>query len=208
MPPDDDIHPEFHRMLRREAKEKLLGHRGLVFWLYGLSGSGKSTLAHALEARLHGEGILTRLLDGDNIRTGLNRGLGFTDDDRLENIRRIAEVAKLFAETGIVTLTSFITPRRELRTMARGIVGAKDFLEIYVKCSFEVCAARDVKGLYAKAATGGVKNFTGKDSAFEAPEARIGDVVVIDTEHATIEESTDVLYQIVRPLLAPRASLT
>jgi len=203
MPPVDDIHPEFHRMLGREAKEKLLSHRGLVLWLYGLSGSGKSSLAHALEARLHEEGILTRLLDGDNIRTGLNRELGFTDDDRLENIRRIAEVAKLFAETGIVTLTSFITPMRALRTMARDIVGAQDFLEIYVKCSFETCAARDVKGLYARAAMGGVKHFTGKDSTFEAPGANVEDIVVIDTEQVSLEESTEALYQIVRPQLAP-----
>ncbi len=206
MPPDDDIHPEFHRMLAREAKETLLGHRGRVLWLYGLSGSGKSTLAHALERRLHSEGILTRLLDGDNIRTGLNRGLGFSDDDRRENIRRISEVAKLFAETGVVTLASFITPRRELRAMARDIVGAQDFLEIFVKASFAACAARDVKGLYAKAAAGGVHQFTGKDSLFEAPDADVEDVVVIDTEHATLEESTDALYQIVRPLIAPRGS--
>jgi adenylylsulfate kinase len=206
MPRDDDIHPEFHRMLGREAKEHLLGQRGRVFWLYGLSGSGKSTLAHALERRLHGEGVLTRLLDGDNIRTGLSRGLGFSDEDRLENIRRISEVAKLFAETGIITLAAFITPTRELRAMARDIVGAQDFREIYVKASFAACAGRDVKGLYAQAKAGGVQDFTGRDSLFEEPDANDGDVIVVDTEHTTVEDTTDTLYRIVRPLIESRGS--
>jgi adenylylsulfate kinase len=127
-------------------------------------------LAIALERRLAEEGFVTQILDGDNIRSGLNRDLGFSDQDRTENIRRIAEVAKLFAGAGIVTLTSFITPRRELRELARGIVGPGDFLEVYVEASFATCAARDPKGLYAKAADGGVSQFTGRDSAFEIPE--------------------------------------
>lgn len=194
-------------MLGRAPKERLLGHRGGVFWLYGLSGSGKSTLAHALEKRLHEDGVLTRLLDGDNIRSGLNRGLGFSDDDRLENIRRISEVAKLFAETGIVTVAAFITPTRHLRTIARDIVGAADFREVYVKASFDVCAVRDVKGLYAKAAAGGVQQFTGKDSPFEEPDPGAEDVIVIDTEDAPREESAETLYQIVRPLIALRGPL-
>lgn len=204
MTADDDIHPEFHRMLGRDAKERLLGQRGCVLWLYGLSGSGKSTLAHELEKRLHRDGVLTCLLDGDNIRSGLNRGLGFSDDDRLENIRRISEVARLFAQTGVVTVAAFITPTHELRTLARGIIGAQDFHEIYVSASFETCAARDVKGLYAKAAAGGVKHFTGKDSRFEAPDPSADDLVIIDTEDASLEESTDALYRIVRPLTAPQ----
>ncbi len=200
----EDIHPEFHRMLGRAPKERLLGHRGGVFWLYGLSGSGKSTLAHAVEKRLHEDGVLTRLLDGDNIRSGLNRGLGFSIEDRIENIRRISEVAKLFAETGVVTFAAFITPTRELRTIARNIVGAADFREVYVKASFEACATRDVKGLYAKAAAGGVTQFTGKDSPFEEPDPRAEDVIVIDTENTRPEESAETLYQIVRPLVALR----
>ena len=204
MAPDDDIHPEFDRMLGRDAKERLLAQRGCVLWLYGLSGSGKSTLAHALEKKLHGDGVLTRLLDGDNIRTGLNSGLGFSDDDRLENIRRISEVARLFAETGIVTLAAFITPTRALRSLARAIVGARDFREIYVKASFATCATRDVKGLYAKEAAGGVKHFTGRDSLFEEPDPSTDGLVVIDTEDAPLEESTDALYRIVRPLIAPQ----
>jgi adenylylsulfate kinase len=178
-------------MLGRGDKEGLLEQRGCVFWMFGLSGSGKSTLANALERRLHEAGVMTKLLDGDNIRSGLNRDLGFSDEDRLENIRRIAEVAKLFKEAGVVTLTSFITPTRELRALAREIVGAEYFREVYVKCSFEKCAERDVKGLYAKAASGDVKQFTGKDSAFEEPE--VPDLV-IDTERESIEESCDTLY--------------
>ncbi len=188
------IYTEFHRMLDRGAKEKLLGQKGLVVWLYGLSGSGKSTLAIALERRLHAEGLLTKILDGDNIRSGLNRNLGFSDEDRLENIRRIAEVAKLFADLGVVTLASFITPKEELRELARGIVGAEDFLEVYVHCPFEECARRDVKGLYAKASAGEVKQFTGKDSSFEEPEAPD---LRIETSTQTEEESLEKLYEAV-----------
>ena len=164
----ENIHPTFGQLLVRESKETLLKQRGTVVWLYGLSGSGKSTLANALERRLHDEGIFTQLLDGDNIRSGLNSNLGFSDDDRRENIRRVAEVAKLFATAGVVTIAAFICPRVELRALARDIIGAKDFFGVYVECSFETCEARDVKGLYAKAAAGAVEQFTGRDSAFEA----------------------------------------
>ena len=166
----ENIHPIFHKSLDRSSKECLLDQKGCVLWLYGLSGAGKSTLASALEKKLHEEGIMTQLLDGDNIRTGLNNNLGFSDEDRYENIRRIAEVAKLFANAGIVTIASFITPKRELRTLAKEIIGRNDFHEIFVTCSFETCEQRDVKGLYAKAKSGALKNFTGKDSSFEAPD--------------------------------------
>ena len=135
----ENIHPTFGQLLGRAAKEEMLNQRGLVVWLYGLSGSGKSTLATALERRLHEEGVFTQVLDGDNIRTGLNNNLGFSDEDRSENIRRIAEVAKLFATAGVVTITSFICPRNELRALAREIVGQADFLEVYVECRFETC---------------------------------------------------------------------
>lgn len=194
----EHIYPEFERMLTRADKEKLLGQRGCVIWLFGLSGSGKSTLANALERRLHAEGVLTKLLDGDNIRSGLNRGLGFSDEDRSENIRRIAEVARLFLQAGVVTIASFITPKRELREMARAIVGADDFREVYVKCSFEKCAARDVKGLYAKAASGHVSQFTGKDSDFEEPA---GADLVLDSEAESVDESCARLYNFVAPLI-------
>jgi adenylylsulfate kinase len=151
-----------------------------------------------LERRLHAEGFTTHLLDGDNVRTGLNRGLGFSDADRAENIRRVAEVAKLFTQAGLVTLSSFITPSRALRNAAREIVGAEDFLEIYVKASFEACAQRDPKGLYAKASAGGVKQFTGRDSGFETPNAD-DDVLIIDTETESVEASLEKLYAHVLP---------
>lgn len=186
-------------MLGRDAKEEMLKQRGLVVWLYGLSGSGKSTLAIALEQKLHERGVFTQILDGDNIRSGLNSNLGFSDEDRKENIRRIAEVAKLFANAGVVTLASFITPMAELREQAREIVGADDFLEVYVKASFKTCAERDPKGLYAKAAAGEVKQFTGKDSGFEEPETPD---LLIDTEGASIDESLQQLLAAVEPRIA------
>ena len=195
----ENIHPTFGQLLGREAKEAMLNQRGLVVWLYGLSGSGKSTLATALERRLHGEGVFTQVLDGDNIRTGLNNNLGFSDEDRLENIRRIAEVAKLFAQAGAVTITSFICPRNELRAMAREIVGPADFLEVYVECRFETCEQRDVKGLYAKAKAGQVKQFTGKDSSFAPPEPRSVADLILNTDNQTESESLEQLFQAVRP---------
>ena len=193
----ENIHPTFGQLLDREAKEALLNQRGLVVWLYGLSGSGKSTLATALERRLHEEGVFTQVLDGDNIRTGLNNNLGFSDEDRSENIRRIAEVAKLFASAGVVTITSFICPRNELRALAREIIGQADFLEVYVDCSFETCEQRDVKGLYAKAKAGQVQNFTGRDSSFEAPEPRDAAVLILNTDNQAEGESLEQLYQAV-----------
>ena len=182
----DHIYPVFDKMLPREAKEELLGQRGAVIWMYGLSGSGKSTLANLLERRLHEQGKMVKVLDGDNVRSGLNSNLGFSDEDRLENIRRVAEVAKLFADSGIVTVTSFITPNNELRDLARGVIGADDLLEVYVKASFETCAERDPKGLYAKVKAGEVKQFTGKDSAFEEPTRPD---LVIDTEALSEDEA-------------------
>ncbi len=176
-----DIHPIFERVLSRTEKEKRLRQRALVIWLFGLSGSGKSTLGVALERRLADEGFTTHLLDGDNLRTGLSRGLGFSEADREENIRRAAEVARLFVQAGIVTIASFITPFRALRDTARGIVGAADFFPVYVHASFETCARRDPKGLYAKAAAAGVPGFTGRDSPFEPP-APDEDALFIDTE--------------------------
>ncbi len=166
----DHIYPVFDKMLPREAKESLLDQKGVVIWMYGLSGSGKSTLANLLERRLHTEGCFVKVLDGDNVRSGLNQNLGFSDEDRLENIRRVAEVAKLFAESGVVTIASFITPNNELRSLARGIVGDGDLLEVYVRASYETCAERDPKGLYAKVHAGEVKDFTGRDSGFEEPD--------------------------------------
>jgi len=192
----DNIYPEFERMLGREAKEQLLRQRGCLVWCYGMSGSGKSTLVNALERELHAAGRMTQILDGDNVRTGLNKNLGFSDEDRSENIRRIAEVAKLFVHAGIITLASFICPHREMRRMAKDIVGHEDFLEVYVKASYETCAARDPKGLYAKVAAGKVGQFTGKDSNFEEPLPEDG-ATIIETEGQALTESLAGLRQAV-----------
>ncbi|MDF2377813.1 MAG: adenylyl-sulfate kinase [Verrucomicrobiales bacterium] len=181
----DHIYPVFDKMLPREAKESLLSQRGVVVWMYGLSGSGKSTLANLLERRLHGDGRLVKVLDGDNIRSGLNQNLGFSDGDRFENIRRVSEVAKLFVESGIITIASFITPTNELRKLARETIGDDDLLEVYIKASYETCAARDPKGLYAKVNAGEVKQFTGKDSGFEEPDRAD---LIIDTEANSEDE--------------------
>ena len=190
----DNIHPEFHRMLGRADKEALLKQRSVVFWLYGLSGSGKSTIANAFERELNKAGYMTQILDGDNIRTGLNANLGFSDADRAENIRRIGEVAKLYLNSGVITITSFICPTRELRQLARSVVGEEDFIEVFVKASYETCAGRDPKGLYKKAEDGKIANFTGKDSAFEEP-AEGDSVLVLDTEAASVEQSVQVLLE-------------
>lgn len=179
-----NIHPEFDRFLKRDDKERLLKQQGCVIWLCGLSGSGKSTIANAAERVLHEQGHMTTILDGDNLRSGLNSNLSFTDEDRRENIRRAAEVAKLFASQGVITLVSVITPRREFRDIAREVIG-DDYFEVYVKASFETCEARDVKGLYAKAKAGEVKNFTGKDSGFEEP---VRPDLVLDTEITSLDE--------------------
>ncbi len=192
----ENIYPEFARMLKREAKEGLLGQRGVVVWLYGLSGSGKSTIANAFERKLHDEGRMTKILDGDNIRAGLNRNLGFSDEDRAENVRRIAEVAKLFLSAGVITLTSFITPKRQFRAEAREIIGAEDFIEVYVRAPYEVCAARDPKGLYARAAKGEVKQFTGKDSAFEEPLPE-DKALILDTAKQDLAASVEQLAQFI-----------
>jgi adenylylsulfate kinase len=188
-----EIHPDFSGLLPRDLKETHLNQRGHVFWFYGLSGSGKSTLAYALEKQLFAKGFFVQILDGDNIRSGLNSNLGFSDEDRSENIRRIAEVAKLFARSGIVTLVSFITPKIALREKARSIIGSEDFTEIYVEASFETCAERDVKGLYAKARAGEIKQFTGKDSAFEPPDNP--DVITVNTELSGVAQSSENLLE-------------
>ncbi len=192
----ENLHPISDQLLTRAHREAVTKQRGTVIWMCGLSGSGKSTLATALERRLHDQGKLVYVLDGDNIRTGLNSDLTFSDEDRKENIRRIAELSKLFVDAGIVTINSFITPSSELRTMAREIIGKDDLIEVYVKASFETCMKRDVKGLYAKAEKGLVPQFTGKDSGFEEP---LDSDLVIDTESQSVEGSVETLYEFVLP---------
>lgn len=166
----ENIHPLFDRVLQRDEKERLLGQRSRVFWMTGLSGSGKSTIALGLERELHRQGFLTELLDGDNIRSGLNSDLGFAEGDRQENIRRIAEVAKLFCDCGVVTIACFVSPTIAMREQAKGIIGEEDFVEVFVDTPLEVCEERDTKGLYQKARNGEIKDFTGIDAPFEEPE--------------------------------------
>lgn len=181
----DNIHPDFERFVSREQKETLLAQKGCVLWLYGMSGSGKSTIATEVEHQLHAQGRLTAVLDGDNLRSGLNADLGFTDEARCENVRRTAEVAKLFASQGVITLISVITPLKKFRQLAREIIGS-DFHEIYIKADYETCAQRDPKGLYAKVAEGKVANFTGKDSGFEEPDQA---ELILNTQTLSPEES-------------------
>lgn len=193
---DRDIYPVFDRMLTRADKERLLGQHGLMIWFTGLSGSGKSTIAIALERELHERGILCRILDGDNVRSGINNNLGFSDEDRVENIRRIAEVSKLFVDTGIVTIAAFISPSNTLRRMAASIIGETDFIEVYVDTPLSVCEQRDVKGLYKRARNGEVKNFTGISAPFEAPEHP---ALRLDTSRLTIGQSVDKLLGLILP---------
>jgi len=169
---ENNIHPTFEKILSRKDKEKLLNQKSIVIWITGLSGSGKTTIAQELELELHKKGYLTKLLDGDNVRTGINNNLMFTEADRKENIRRIAEVSKLFMIGGVILINCFISPTKEIRDQAKNIVGAKDFFEIYVNTPLEICEQRDIKGLYAKARAGLIKNFTGIDSPYEEPDRK------------------------------------
>lgn len=189
-----NIHPVFDRILTRTDKENRLNQRAKVIWLTGLSGSGKSTIAVGLERKLQEQGYLTQILDGDNVRTGINNNLGFSDEDRTENIRRIAEVSKLFMNCGIITINSFVSPTLAIREQARQIIGEEDFLEVYINVPLEVAEQRDVKGLYKKARAGEIKDFTGINAPFEAPE---NPFLVLNTHKMTIEESVDSLFQAV-----------
>ena len=192
----NNIYPIFDRMLGREDKEALLKQRSVMVWFTGLSGSGKSTIAIALERELHKRGLLCRILDGDNIRSGINNNLGFSAEDRVENIRRIAEVSKLFIDTGVITIAAFISPNNELREMASTIIGKDNFLEIYVNTPIEECERRDVKGLYAKALKGEIKDFTGVSAPFEAPEHP---ALSLDTSVLSLEESVNKLLELILP---------
>ena len=183
---DSNIHPTFDKILKREDKEELLNQHSIVIWITGLSGSGKTTIAEGLEQELHKRGYLTKLLDGDNVRTGINNNLKFSEEDRKENIRRIAEISKLFMMGGVILINCFISPTKEIRDQAKNIVGEKDFFEIFVNTPLEVCEQRDEKGLYAKARAGLIKNFTGIDSPYENPE---DPDVEIRTTEISIDES-------------------
>jgi adenylylsulfate kinase len=187
----ENIYPIFDTILSREDKQKLLKQRAIVVWMVGLSGSGKSTLARALENTLHEEGYLTQLLDGDNLRVGLNNNLTFSEEDRKENIRRAAETAKLFMNAGLVTICSFISPVEKVRQRAREIIG-EGYTEVFIECPLEVCEQRDVKGLYAKARKGEIPDFTGISAPFEAPTSSD---ITVNTAEQTLEESHQILVQ-------------
>lgn len=184
----ENIHPIFDRLVTRKEREEKNSSKAAVYWLTGLSGSGKSTIAVGVERALFDKGYSVKVLDGDNTRTGLCNNLGFSLDDRKENIRRISEVAKLFIDTGVICLASFVSPTREIRQMAREIIGEEDFVEVFINTPLEECERRDVKGLYEKARAGEIKGFTGIDSPYEAPE---NSDLIIHTMEETVEESVE-----------------
>ena len=179
-----------HATVTRERRNQLSKHKSVVLWFTGLSGSGKSTMSHALEERLFNKGCRTFVLDGDNVRHGLNSNLDFSHKDRTENIRRIGEVSKLMMEAGFIIMTAFISPFREDRIEVRNLIPNGDFIEIYCKASLETCEARDVKGLYKRARAGEIKNYTGIDSPYEVPENAD---LIIDTDQETIEDSVSII---------------
>mgnify|MGYP000334553495 FL=1 len=188
----ENIYPVFDRIYDRKVKEEILRQRARVIWFTGLSGSGKTTLAANLEKELFFRRFFCHVLDGDNIRTGINNNLGFSAEDRLENIRRIAEVSKLLINTGMITICSFISPTREIRNLARSIIGEMDFIEIFLNPPLEVCEQRDTKGLYEKARAGIIKDFTGISSPFEAPA---NPDLEIDTSKLGIKDSVDLIFE-------------
>lgn len=187
----ENIFPHFDQMISREFRENKLGQRSKVIWLTGLSGSGKSTIGLALEKRLFQENFVAQLLDGDNIRSGINKNLGFSEEDRKENIRRIAEIAKLYLSSGIITINSFISPTAETRNIAKEIVGDADFLEIYINAPMATCESRDVKGLYKKARAGEIQGFTGINQAYEEPE---NPALELRTDVLSVDEAVDKLF--------------
>ncbi len=194
----DHIHPVFDSILGRNDKEELLNQNSKVIWMTGLSGSGKTTIAIALEQKLREKGFLTQVLDGDNVRTGINNNLGFSEEDRTENIRRIAEVSKLFLNCGIITINCFVSPTIAIRTSAKHIIGEDNFIEVFVNTPIEICEKRDVKGLYKKARAGEIKDFTGIDAPFEAPT---NPAIVVKTDEMAIEESANQILEYILPLI-------
>ncbi len=191
----ENIHPIFERIVSRKEKEQLLNQKAGVYWLTGLSGSGKSTIAEKVERKLFNEGYLVQILDGDNIRSGICNNLDFSLEDRKENIRRIAEVSKLFVNCGVICINSFVSPTEDIRLMAEAIIGKENFHLIHINTSLEACESRDVKGLYKKARAGEIKNFTGIDSPYEIPKHPS---LNIETENLSIDDSARMLYMFIR----------
>jgi len=194
-----NIHPIYDQLLDRKVRSHRLGQTSKVIWLTGLSGSGKSTIAQYLEKKLFELGFFAQVLDGDNIRDGINKNLGFSEEEREENIRRIAEIAKLYLHSGIITINSFISPTLKIRQLAKNIIGENDFLEIYINAPMEVCESRDVKGLYEKARKGLIKGFTGIDSPYEPPQ---NPSFEIRTDQRGIEESIEVITEFLLPIIS------
>jgi adenylylsulfate kinase len=197
----DNIFPDINRQVSRADKEQLLTQKAKTIWMTGLSGSGKTTLAIALEKVLHDKGIIAQVLDGDNIRAGINSNLGFSNSDREENIRRIAEVSKLFVSCGIITINCFVSPTIKIRELAKSIIGPDDFIEIYINSPLEVCENRDVKGLYKKARSGQIPNFTGVDSEFEPPD---NPELEVNSSDLSIQESVSLLTEYLIPIFSVR----
>lgn len=194
-----------HATVTRERREVMNGHKSVILWFTGLSGSGKSTLAHAVEEQLYQMGCRTFVFDGDNVRHGLCADLGFSAEDRVENIRRVGEMAKLFMEAGVMALTAFISPFRSDRTRVRSLVPHGEFLEIYCRCSLEICEERDVKGLYKRARAGEIKDFTGISSPYEEPE---NPELAVDTGTRPLDECVDQVIGLLRErgVIEPRVA--
>lgn len=194
----NNIHPIFEKLLQRKDRENFLKQKSKVLWFTGLSGSGKSTIAQGLERKLFEKGYFSQVLDGDNIRTGINKNLGFSLEDREENIRRISEVAKLYLNSGIITLCSFVSPTIAIREKAALIIGKENFLEVFINTPLEICEKRDVKGLYKKARAGEIKGFTGIDSPYESP---VNPELEVYTADQTIQESVDTIFNFISPII-------
>ena len=195
---EDNLFPIFDDLIQRKEKEKLLNQKSKVIWMTGLSGSGKTTIAKEIEKYFYSKGMLNQLLDGDNIRVGISNNLTFSLQDRAENIRRIAEVSKLFIDCGIITLNCFVSPTAKIRQIARDIIGEDDFIEIYINASVKTCENRDVKGLYKKARKGEIKNFTGISAPFEPPK---NPNLEINTSKLSINQSVEKILDYILPII-------
>tara|TARA_B110001450_G_scaffold226532_1_gene225348 strand:+ start:909 stop:1508 length:600 start_codon:yes stop_codon:yes gene_type:complete len=195
----DNLFSTNHELITKSEKEKLLKQKGICLWLTGLSGSGKTSIAKALAKKLHSKGFITKVLDGDNIRLGINKNLTFSELDRMENVRRTAEISKLFVDCGIVTICCLVSPKKNMRTLAKKIIGKENFNEIFIDTSLEECEIRDTKGLYKRARNGELLNFTGISSTYEKP---VNTSLNIPTNKKNIEESSEILYNFVLPLIS------
>lgn len=192
----ENIFPVFDKIISKEKKEKLLNQKGKVFWLTGLSGSGKTTIALQLEKELFKLGFLVQILDGDNIRAGINNNLSFSEADRAENIRRISEVSKLFLNCGVITINCFVSPTKKMRQNAKKIIGKENYYEIFINADLETCEKRDVKGLYKKARSGEIKNFTGIDAEYEKPN---NPSLEVDTSQLSLDQSIEIILKNILP---------